>query len=255
MNSTATNAAMVTLLLLTASRIVDTKNGERRVRCGGSLVSGRYVLTAAQCVAPSYIRGRKLTHVTLGDWRLSTDPDCSDNVCAPERLSVLVEEVVVHPGFNTPSRLNNDIALIRLQSEVNFNRFIQPICLPPTNFGSSEVSVNQTVVAVGWGDTVTGDASDVLKEVRLNIAEPSVCKRVYSSNFQLNGAHMCIGGGLEDTCFGDSGGPVMKLNKDQRSYVLAITSFGAPNCGTPGQPSVYTSVAHFNDWIRQSMKS
>ncbi|KAA0187795.1 hypothetical protein HAZT_HAZT010489 [Hyalella azteca] len=133
--------------------------------------------------------------------------------------------------------------------------FIRPICLPPTRFERSEISLNRTVIAIGWGSTKSADYSDVLQEASLRIANPFVCKRIFPQYFHINGVQMCIGGGQEDTCSGDSGGPVMKLNKDLRYYVLAVTSFGIENdCGVNDHPAVYTSVAHFNTWIRQSIK-
>ena len=55
--------------------------------------------------------------------------------------------------FNEPTILNNDIGLVRLESEVAFTKFINPLCLPPlgeTGFGTS---------AYGDGNTTTLDTT------------------------------------------------------------------------------------------------
>ena len=76
--------------------------------------------------------------------------------------------------FNEPTILNNDIGLVRLESEVAFTKFINPLCLPPlgeTGFGTSAygdgssstldttglqiVGKNSTVI--GWGMVNDGE--------------------------------------------------------------------------------------------------
>jgi hypothetical protein len=45
-----------------------------------------------------------------------------------------VEDMTVHENWDpTAKSYNNDIALIKLESSVEFSRFIQPICLLPPN--------------------------------------------------------------------------------------------------------------------------
>lgn len=70
---------------------------------------------------------------------------------------------------------------------------------------------------------------------------------------------MCAGGNKgEDTCSGDSGGPLMDsklIGAQMRKTVVGIVSFGPGTCGIEDQPAVYTKVSEFLDWILDNMKS
>lgn len=75
--------------------------------------------------------------IRLGEWDTTTDPDCDDSyiggsICNDPHVDIDVEEIIVHKDFN-PLTTRNDIALLRLSKNVEYTRFIQPICLPIDN--------------------------------------------------------------------------------------------------------------------------
>jgi len=75
------------------------------------------------------------------------------------------------------------------------------------------------------------------------------------NNQTLESFQICIGGeGLQDTCQGDSGSPVIKLGASSQYYLLGVTSYGSKHCGRENYPAVYTSVLHYVQWIKDTME-
>lgn len=67
----------------------------------------------------------------------------------------------------------------------------------------------------------------------------------------LDGQWMCAGGEARDACQGFGGAPLVIKENGVYSQI-GIMSFGSENCGGRSIPSVYTSIAHFIQWIREN---
>lgn len=78
----------------------------------------------------------KLIGVRLGEHDLSTERDCDRDadglevVCAERYQDFDIENIHFHPGFS-PLKLQNDIALLRLNRDADFGpQNVRPICMP-----------------------------------------------------------------------------------------------------------------------------
>lgn len=69
---------------------------------------------------------------------------------------------------------------------------------------------------------------------------------------------MCVGGKIGyDSCTGDSGGPLMKVEAvdgPPKYYLIGIVSFGSKQCGKFAIPAVYTQVSQYLTWILNHLK-
>ena len=105
------------------------------------------------------------------------------------------------------------------------------------------------------------EAPRKLHEVDIEVIDPKECKAVYESlqvpDFVIGDTEICATGptGGKDSCFGDSGGPLIVADKDNaKGYTqVGIVSWG-PQCGNPLFPGVYTRVSSFSDWIEKNVK-
>lgn len=165
--------------------------------------TSRY-LSAAHCVHSKTLQRTKLVGVRLGEWNLSTNPDCDDSfinevVCNNPHVDIGIENVIIHEKF-LPQSFNqhNDIALIRMNQRIVFNDFIKPICLP----SSIDNLVGNAVTLTGFGRTETASSSNLKLKVVLNVVENDRCNQIFRvEGRRLNVSQICAGGLKNfDTC-------------------------------------------------------
>ncbi|XP_026466697.1 serine protease snake-like [Ctenocephalides felis] len=230
-----------------------TADGEITWQCGGSLISEKFVLTAAHCLK-SRDKG-PAQKVRFGD---NTDNyDYINNEISSYREYYIINRIQ-HPDYKPPLKYN-DIALLELHKPVQFSMDIRPACLE-TNY----YNIPQTVIATGYGkQTYEFLGKYQLMKVELPVLSSDHCTRSFASDIRrprsvlkdgIIDSQMCVGdlSGHKDTCQGDSGGPIqVPLQWSPCTYkVIGVTSFGK-FCGYPNAPSIYTRVSSYIDWIEQ----
>lgn len=174
-------------------------------------------------------------------------------ICAPSPIDISIEEVIYYPEFREKqNNFHHDIGLIRLSSDINYTDYIKPICLPSSQLRSLP---SEEVYVAGWGRTLTSKRSSVKQKLSVPIVDVESCRNKFSArNVTLNDNQICAGGKFrEDTCDGDSGGPLMMV-RGGSWFVEGIVSYGF-RCGLEGWPAIYTRVNAYNDWIQQNLRN
>ncbi|XP_069688917.1 venom protease-like isoform X2 [Periplaneta americana] len=217
--------------------------------CGGSLIRADVVLTAAHCCtrrSPHFIRVGELDFSRVDEQN-----------ARPEDISV--ERVHIHPNYKPP-KYYNDIAVLRLSRQAEYNRFVRPICLPER--GGHNTYMGAHAVLTGWGYlSFGGERSPVLQEVSVTIFNNSDCTKAYSSpivprrNYPegIISSQLCAGdpNGGKDACQGDSGGPLVVREGDAHVLVGVVSS--GIGCGSKAFPGVYSRVSSYVDWINNKL--
>ncbi|XP_001361207.3 seminase [Drosophila pseudoobscura] len=196
--------------------------------CGGSLVSRMYVVTAAHCVS-----GYQASRMTV-----------QGGVSKLSQTGVIrrVARTFV-PSTYSSSRLNMDVAVLRLQSSMTGNNIATiPLC-------SVQWSPGDYMRVSGWGTTQSGSSqpSNQLRTVQIQLIRKTVCQRAYRSQDTLYASTFCARSSGKDSCTGDSGGGVI-----YRNQLCGIVSWGL-GCANANYPGVYTSIHRARSFIVSSM--
>ncbi|KAI8042888.1 serine protease easter-like [Drosophila gunungcola] len=155
--------------------------------CSGSLITSRFVLSAAHCFSwvfrePSYVCDK----VRLG--QQNTDNSQNTQV-------IDIERKIIHPQFNVGETYKNDIALLRLSQEVQFSDYIKPICL----FAHQQET---SFVVASWRKTEDGKKSNRLQATSVDKVVRQLCNNYFWMDLD-DESQICARSSYEGVCPGE----------------------------------------------------
>lgn len=202
--------------------------------CSGTLIAPNLVLTAQHCVARVESQQVICGQTSFGATYSATSMFATTKSYLTRNGEnyTRAREIVVPDG--TGDMCNEDIALIILSENIPSS---EAVPIPPRV--DDPVSQDEVYTAIGYGHTGDGSGAGVRRileglEVQCEGSSCPSYTSVQDREFL----------GDAGTCQGDSGGPAL----DEYGRVLGALSRGAAGCNS----SVYSAVAGWSDWIRQT---
>lgn len=188
-------------------------------RCGASVVHANWAVTAKHCVS-----GISPSSLIL---RVGSNNRTSGGVV------VGVSGLYQHPSA--------DLAMMRIGTV--------PSTYPPIRIAASSGPVGTATRIMGWGQTCASPgacgAPIMLQQLDTSIVSDSLCSGIYAAS------EICTNnpGGTAGACYGDSGGPEIKMVSGVWQLIGATSrSGGGSICAV--RPSIYVDVPYFRSWIQ-----
>ena len=244
--------------------------------CGGTIASNTSIISAAHCFTEKTgikMEKSKIQNFTihLGNKKRGVD--------------VFIDEVIIHPLYSYKAAYH-DLAVVKLKKEIIFTHFdIHPICLPIIANEDANKRSGKNGDVVGFADKLSDVQSGTLKITKMNIFDRQTCNDYVEE--ALNITENCITTALrnhrnpekscplfyiphkvngsipnhfeksvfcaqntnqvEGTCPGDSGGPLLTFNENQRRFILTGVIHGALLDCTNIIPGIFVETDEYSN--------
>ncbi|XP_054153181.1 uncharacterized protein LOC128951905 [Oppia nitens] len=181
-------------------------NNTKRHFCSGSIIGPNWILTAASCLR--WVYGNQISNVFVGvgknDYQLN-------------HTYFAVDKIVIHDKY-LPNTKQNNIALVRIQSNITFGDLVRPIRLADDNQLPHGHNGTKAKIGAGWGTdsvwwflhTLDVHKLDWQQCVSRMTYGLSTTKPIVDSN------NVCVVADKgKGACDDDVGGPVIMVVKDK----------------------------------------
>ncbi|XP_047407435.1 coagulation factor XI isoform X4 [Sciurus carolinensis] len=213
----------------------------QRHLCGGSIIGNQWILTAAHCFFG--VESPKILRVYGG---IVNQSEINES-----KSFFGVQEIIIHDQYEM-AESGYDIALLKLETTMNYTDLQRPICLPSK--GDRNVIYTDCWVT-GWGYRKLRDKiQNTLQKARVPLVSNEECQTRYRGH-KITNKMICAGykEGGKDACKGDSGGP-LSCKHNEVWVLVGITSWGE-GCAQRERPGIYTNVAKYVDWILEKTQA
>ncbi|CAI5793432.1 coagulation factor IX-like [Podarcis lilfordi] len=211
---------------------------ERKELCGGTIINEQWIATAAHCIEYG------LHTVVAGEH----NTEAFDRTEQQRR----VVKAIRYPAYNTTHRYHNDIALLELDSPLELNYYVTPICIAGEKFTNNLLQHGSGTVSGWWRPKDQRKRASVLQVLNVHRVDQSTCQRDGESTLLPNMFCAGVSATAKRTHQGGSGGPYA-TDVEGTWFLTAIASCWE-ECALKGDYDVYTEVADYVQWIRNTTK-